>query len=331
MNTTTLGTLSNYDQDFTASILTYQPGQLSPDASISFAATQIFMIQMQLILTYQPIAIDGKDPEGVHKLRVGLRRLRTALRLFKPFLHPDYYAEIKSRSKQFASQLGSMRDLDVFKIHYFNHFQNTNNNLPYEEDWESTFQAFYNHSRENVVTLLQSNAFNNLIAQIYRVYQDPESCFVQQDSSSTLPQSIEDYIPLKIAKIFKQVQSYHGKLTPKSDYSIFHALRLVIKNFRYMLEFFPEILNTKATLKIIQLLIRIQDHLGDLNDCVVAGKLLTRQKSKVELWPETMRVYQSYREKQFKKLISGFFPLWKKFNRRYNLKIIKKQIADLEA
>ena len=42
---------------------------------------------------------------------------------------------------------------------------------------------------------------------------------------------------------------------------------------------------------------KIQDHLGYLNDSVVACRLLTRQENKMEYWPESMQSYQAYREK----------------------------------
>ena len=309
MKISTLNTHSNSNQDHLEAILAYQPGHISADAPVFHAATQIFMIQLQLILTYQPIAIDGTDPEGVHKLRVGLRRLRTALKLFRPYLQPEIHNLIKTESKQFASQLGSMRDLDVFKIHYFDHFQSTKTKLPYIEAWEEIFQPVYNRNQEDVVTLLQSKSFYDLIALTYRLYEEPDTYFMAPDPDRQPSQTIQGFIPPKISRLFQKVQTYRSVITPQSDYSIFHSLRLDIKKFRYMLEFFPEILNSRTAQKIINLLIKIQDHLGYLNDSVVAGRLLTFQKNEMKQWPESMQYYQAYRQKEYKQLISGFFPL----------------------
>jgi CHAD domain-containing protein len=52
-----------------------------------------------------------------------------------------------------------------------------------------------------------------------------------------------------------------------------HALRIACKRLRYALEFFREVLgpNTKALIKEI---VAMQDHLGDLQDAVVARRLL---------------------------------------------------------
>jgi CHAD domain-containing protein len=52
-----------------------------------------------------------------------------------------------------------------------------------------------------------------------------------------------------------------------------HALRIACKRLRYALEFFREVLgpDTKALIKEI---VTMQDHLGDLQDAVVARRLL---------------------------------------------------------
>lgn len=58
-------------------------------------------------------AIEAGDTEGVHQMRVGLRRLRAALSLFKDFLHDREGARIKTELKWLLDELGPARDLDV--------------------------------------------------------------------------------------------------------------------------------------------------------------------------------------------------------------------------
>jgi triphosphatase len=59
-------------------------------------------------------AIDHGDPEGVHQMRVGLRRLRAAISLFKELIKPPDSPHIKSELKWLTEQLGAARDIDVF-------------------------------------------------------------------------------------------------------------------------------------------------------------------------------------------------------------------------
>jgi CHAD domain-containing protein len=52
-------------------------------------------------------AIDGRDPEYLHQLRVGIRRLRTVLRVFGT-------RKLDRRLRRLARPLGEARDWDVF-------------------------------------------------------------------------------------------------------------------------------------------------------------------------------------------------------------------------
>ena len=56
-------------------------------------------------------ALDWSDPEGVHKMRVASRRLRSALADFKPYLRRASLP--RKRLKAIAGALGAVRDEDV--------------------------------------------------------------------------------------------------------------------------------------------------------------------------------------------------------------------------
>jgi CHAD domain-containing protein len=52
-----------------------------------------------------------------------------------------------------------------------------------------------------------------------------------------------------------------------------HALRIACKRMRYTLEFFQEVLGP-STKELIAEIVTLQDHLGDLQDAVVASGIL---------------------------------------------------------
>jgi len=60
----------------------------------------------------EPALIRG-DPEGVHQMRVGLRRLRAAMSLFAALLRDPQTAAIKNELKWLAGELGPARELEV--------------------------------------------------------------------------------------------------------------------------------------------------------------------------------------------------------------------------
>src|SRR5262249_41583926 len=53
------------------------------------------------------------DPEGVHQMRVGLRRLRAALSLFKTLIEGRELNTVKTDLKWLTEQLADARDFDV--------------------------------------------------------------------------------------------------------------------------------------------------------------------------------------------------------------------------
>jgi inorganic triphosphatase YgiF len=59
-------------------------------------------------------ACDGDDPEGVHQMRVGVRRLRSALSVFDTVLPALHLERLRTELKWLGGELGEARDLDVF-------------------------------------------------------------------------------------------------------------------------------------------------------------------------------------------------------------------------
>jgi triphosphatase len=60
------------------------------------------------------LAVRQGDPEGIHQMRVGLRRLRAALSLFNDMLYSSETDRMKRELKWLTDQLGPSRDIDVF-------------------------------------------------------------------------------------------------------------------------------------------------------------------------------------------------------------------------
>ena len=84
----------------------------APDDPAIHLAYGRLLEQFEEMIVQEPGAWEGLDPEGVHKMRVATRRLRSALRAFKKVLP----ASIRSYNREFkwlAAALGGVRDLDV--------------------------------------------------------------------------------------------------------------------------------------------------------------------------------------------------------------------------
>ncbi|HYC14655.1 MAG TPA: CHAD domain-containing protein, partial [Stellaceae bacterium] len=66
------------------------------------------------LLTNEAAANEGSDPEGVHQVRVALRRLRSVLALFREMLPAGIVQHLGDGLRWLAGETGPARDLDVF-------------------------------------------------------------------------------------------------------------------------------------------------------------------------------------------------------------------------
>lgn len=75
------------------------------------AAVQVLSRQVRELVTHEPGARKGEDPESVHQMRVTTRRLRAALRVFRGYVLPK--KRVRNGLPWIARRLGRVRDHDV--------------------------------------------------------------------------------------------------------------------------------------------------------------------------------------------------------------------------
>ncbi|MEM8603282.1 MAG: CHAD domain-containing protein [Cyanobacteria bacterium P01_H01_bin.121] len=80
--------------------------------TLSKAAQSAIAQQFKQVVRAEPDVLNDTDPEAIHQMRVGLRRLRTSLRVFKTCVDLPAAAQEK-QVKVIAGCLGKVRDLDV--------------------------------------------------------------------------------------------------------------------------------------------------------------------------------------------------------------------------
>ena len=86
--------------------------KISGDATLSDLARVAISKYLNQGISYEKEVLADADPEDLHQMRVGLRRLRTALQVFEPAVNLPK-AGREPRVAAVARQLGELRDLDV--------------------------------------------------------------------------------------------------------------------------------------------------------------------------------------------------------------------------
>ncbi|KRQ11277.1 hypothetical protein AOQ71_18370 [Bradyrhizobium manausense] len=89
--------------------------RLDPSISLDEAFAEILRSCLLHLLQSLPLAEDGRDPEGMHQLRVALRRLRSALDLMRSVVSLAKLDLMRAEAKWLAGRLAGARDWDVFR------------------------------------------------------------------------------------------------------------------------------------------------------------------------------------------------------------------------
>jgi CHAD domain-containing protein len=84
----------------------------SPDITVGQFAYQVIAQQYRRMVNQEQGVLADNDPEYLHQMRVGSRRLRTALQVFSQVVKLPRKAGVK-QIRNIARTLGSLRDLDV--------------------------------------------------------------------------------------------------------------------------------------------------------------------------------------------------------------------------
>lgn len=198
-------------------------------------------------------AIRARDPEGVHQVRVGLRRLQMALKSFGAET-----AELKAlgkRGRAIADAFGPARELDVFADELLKPVQKK------YADHES-FAAFalaLRHAR--------GEAWDDALAEIL----NPDFGAFLNDIAAAAEQIPRDN--RKVAKVSRKALAEHWqtakkrgrKVKPAYDRRI-HKLRIALKKLRYAAEFFAPLYPRRKTARYIKALKELLDRMGEAND-----------------------------------------------------------------
>ena len=247
--------------------------ELSPKMYADQAFLQIASECLRQLQGNQDMVLHGVDPEGVHQMHVGIRRLYVAIKLFK-----CETKDMRNELDWLSARLGSARDWDVL-LHTT--FPAALNQLEPHGGYGSLLQqATVAHNRA-YARLRQA-----LNSQRYQRLQLSLGAWLASFSHSP------DTKVLKLAN--RRLQQSYGKLQQfgdtlgESDAKQLHKLRIEAKYLRYAAEFFAPIYHTQKkpdngqnkTRLFVDRLARLQEELGLLNDIHVTGILIQRLASR---------------------------------------------------
>ncbi|HYJ36392.1 MAG TPA: CHAD domain-containing protein [Rhizomicrobium sp.] len=213
-------------------------------------------------------AVLNDDPEGVHQMRVGLRRLRAALSLFKPMLEGGGFEKVKKDLKWMSGELAAARDFDVFVAKTIK---------PMEQDAPSGLKALKSDLDKRrhqgfirAKRMVKGERYRRIVLNTGLWLTGGDWAVSSDDMRRNLRErGLQDTANTILSERTKKVLKKLKKLE-KLDAMGRHKLRIAVKKLRYAVSFFTSLSRQdKAQRRFAGRLKKLQDALGRLNDVQV--------------------------------------------------------------
>ena len=225
--------------------------------------------QVRALTEHEQVAREGVDPEGVHQMRVAVRRLRAAVKVS----HLENAEQLQAELKWLGGALGAVRDLDV----QLEHLRGLA--ADFEPDEREAVERLLTglrlerrRARVRMLGVLRSRRYAALLESLGAVtHAAPSRTGELPGKKATWTASLVELIKRPHRKLIKDADAL-GTDPPDDD---LHALRIRGKRLRYAAEL-AEPVGGKQVRKLIRATKSLQDVLGDHQDAVVAEQEVRR-------------------------------------------------------
>jgi inorganic triphosphatase YgiF len=219
---------------------------------------------------------EARDPEGIHQIRVGLRRLRAALSAFGDSFRAQPLEALRERAKTLADVFGETRELDVFALELLAPIEELHNKPPGLPQLRLALDEIRRECWDRAAELVRSDEFTGFLLDLAvaveaRVWRDGAN-------SEKFDQFLRPARVLAAESLGKSLKKAirRAKHLTELDTDQRHQLRIELKRLRYTAEFFAPLFSNKAVSPFLERLSKLQDLFGTLNDAATAAHILRR-------------------------------------------------------
>jgi triphosphatase len=222
-----------------------------------------------------PALLQSDNPDAIHQMRVGIRRLRSLLAAFHKEIPAAAFVAFRKEAREIASALGVARDTDVF-------IKAADEGPFAAVPEDNAIEAFREGLRER-----RDEGYG----QAHAMLAAPQTTrFVLEMRAFVARRSWRDELSAEqliglgapAAKFAaRTLERLHKKARKRGDdienatAEEVHALRIVLKNVRYCSEMFSSMFHDRnGVKKYLKSAGRLQDVLGAHNDSVVSGEIV---------------------------------------------------------
>ena len=249
------------------------PGRLSLSVAAEDAAGDVLRRALiavaERIIAIQPAILEAREPEGVHQMRVELRRLRAIERVFRRALPCDRLRGLVEKAKLTARALGPARDWDVF----------IDETLPAAADSDYAPEGFARlkanaHGKRaegwsRAVAHIGDDGFTRFTLDLLEAaHMEPWRC----GENSALERPAPAFAVKALDRTWRKTRKT-AKTIDLDNLAARHPLRIALKKQRYAVQLFRGLYPRETRKPYMAAMSALQDAFGTVNDAVVAQGL----------------------------------------------------------
>jgi CHAD domain-containing protein len=240
------------------------PVAVEPAAELGTVIRHALAEAAALVVDHDPVIRLGDDPEGVHRARVGTRRARAHLGLFRDVLEADPTAPLRRELRWLARELGTVRDSDVL----LDRLRAGASRLDDEADRIAAgglvgrLVGERRARTEALLDVLRGERYVLLLDDLVGIADDPPlGREARRRAGAVLP----SWVRRRFVRLRRAVEELPAD---PGDHEL-HAIRILAKRVRYASEVAALVVGTDAE-RFARRVVAVQDLLGELQDTVVA-------------------------------------------------------------
>jgi inorganic triphosphatase YgiF len=223
-------------------------------------------------------AVRRGDAEGLHQMRVGLRRLRAAISVFRDMLPDRDTARIKSELRWLTERLGPARDLDVLVTESVAPLRRASPDKSEVRLLEADLKQKRGRGFDRARDAIRSERYRKLVLAtalwlIDGRWLTDKNALAAARRERPATEFARDVLQHRTRKVVKK-----SRRLDRLDARARHKLRIAAKKLRYAGEFFACLFEApkKAHKRFARALKALQSALGKLNDIAVHQTLARR-------------------------------------------------------
>lgn len=237
------------------------------DAAAALAAALIAVAAR--IVELIPAITELRLPEGVHQMRIALRRFRSLEQTFRRALKTKKLRRLARRARDFANALGPARDWDVFVDETLPPLETPGGDDEGFLRLKARAEALRAAAWEKAAATIASPAFSGFALDLLKAAHLQSW---RRKAGKGLRASARDFAS---AALDERLAAAREAARPidSPDPAARHPLRIALKKLRYAAQAFRTLYPREARKAAMAALSRLQEGLGAVNDAVTAQRL----------------------------------------------------------